>query len=424
MKRINYILFLTNLFWAFTSFSGLYAQSFTLVGGTAHIGDGTIIENATIVVKDGKITAIGNNITPPTDSKIIETKGKQIYPALILPNTTLGLRDVDAVRATLDFNEIGLFNPNSRALIAFNTDSDILPTVRSNGVLLAQATPRGGMISGTSSIMKLNGWNWEDAVYAADDGVHMNWIKEFYATGWWAEPGGYKKNEKKSEQIETIKQFFQEAKSYLATSQKTPNLRFEAMKGIFDGKKRLYVHADRAKEIIESIQVLKELGVKNIVIVGAEDAWAITDFLKKQEIPVILNRLHRLPATADEPADLPYRSAALLQQAGILVALDYEGDMEAMGSRNLPFIAGTAATYLSNKEQALSMVTLNTAKILGIEDKTGSLTVGKDANIVISTGDLLDMRTNQVTQAFLQGQEVDLQNKHKELYEKFSKKYD
>jgi imidazolonepropionase-like amidohydrolase len=389
---------------------------------TIHVGNGTLLEQGTIVFEKGKITLIEKNPTINLQkAQIIDATGKHVYPGLIVPSTTVGLTEIDAVRATRDFQEVGDFNPHIRSLIAFNTDADMIPTIRYNGVLLVQTTPRGGIISGTSSIMELDGWNWEDAVHKADDGIHLNWIP-MYRYNWREQM--LEKNQDRAKKISELETFFAEAISYAQTANPSPiNLRFEAMKGLFEGTKNLYIHVEEAKEILESVQFAQRFGVKKIVLVGASEAHRVVDFLKKNNIPVLLNRVHSLPNRADDEIDLPFRMPAILHKAGILVGLNYEGDMEAMGSRNLPFTAGTAAAYGLTKEEALMTVTLNTAKILGIDDKVGSLEKGKDATLIICSGDLLDMRGNQVEMAFIRGKEIQLTSKQTELYQRYKKKY-
>lgn len=389
---------------------------------TLHIGNGTVIEQGTLVFEKGKISIVEKNATVNLpDAQTIDATGKHVYPGLIVPSTTLGLTEIDAVRATRDYQEVGDFNPHVRSLIAFNTDAEMLPTVRYNGVLLAQTTPRGGILSGTSSIMELDGWNWEDAVHKADDGVHLNWIP-MYRYNWREQI--LEKNPERAKKLNELENFFTDALAYFQTANPNPtNLRFEAMKGIFEGSKNLYIHVDEAKEILESVQFAQKFKVKKIVLVGASEAHRVTDFLKKNNIPVLLNRLHSLPMRTDDEIDLPFRIPAILHKAGILVGLNYEGDMEAMGSRNLPFTAGTAAAYGLSKEEALAMVTLNTAKILGIDSRVGSLEKGKDATLLICSGDLLDVRSSQVEMAFIRGKQIELTSKQTELYQRYKKKY-
>lgn len=403
-----------------------FSQSHILyLGAIAHLGNGLKIENAAIGVKDGKFSLVADasiiRINPTAYDTIIKLNGRHVYPAFIVPNTTLGITEIGQVRATHDFKETGSLNPNVRSLIAYNTDSKIITTVRSNGVLLAQVTPRGGTISGQSSVMHLNGWNWEDAVLRADDGLHLNWPNSYYYTGWWAEPGEIKKSDKYNKRIEEIKIFFTKAEAY-ARSSTIMDLRMESMKGLFDGSKTLYIHADYAKDMRKAIKMASSLNIKKVVIVGAEDALKIVDLLKEKNISLILNRVHRLPDKQDSPIDEPFCQSRKLKEAGILFCLSYEGDMEAMGARNLPFSAGTAVAYGLNYEDAITAITLNTAKILGIDAENGSIEHGKNATFFISSGDALDMRTNNVEQAFINGNTVNLNNHQKELFKKYKNK--
>ncbi|CAN5894979.1 amidohydrolase [soil metagenome] len=399
-----------------------------LVGGVLHVGNGTVVEQAAIGFDKGKITYAGPLAGFPGNRaqyQVIDVAGKQVYPGLILPNTPLGLVEVDAVRATADGKEVGMMNPNVRALVAYNTDSDIIPTVRANGVLLAQPTPTGGLISGTSSVVHLDAWNWEDAVVKADDGLHLHWPARVLKPTSHPDPKGKEQLEKRTRErdqhLQELEKLFAEASVYKPGLHDRENLKLGALRGLFDGQRKLYLHVDSAKEIIEGVRFARKAGVKSIVIVGGKDAWNVTDFLRENDIAVILSDVHALPQRIDEDVDLPYKLPAILQEAGVLYCLDYGKNLH--GVRNLPFIAGTAAAFGLTKEQALSAVTLNTAKIMGIDQQVGSLEVGKDATLVVSEGDLLDMRTNQVTLAFIQGRQLNLTDKQKVLYEKFKAKY-
>ena len=399
------------------------AQKPTLfMGATAHLGNGEKIENAAISMLNGKIEMVADatriRIDPSAFDTIYRIHGKHLYPAFIVPNTTLGITEIDAVRASHDYNETGSINPNVRTLIAYNTDSKIAKTVRSNGVLIAQVTPRGGAISGQSSVMHLAGWNWEDAALRIDDGIHLNWPSSYYQSGWWAEPGAPKENKKYNEIIATLKKFFKKAKSY-ANSSSLMDLQMESMKGLFNTNKTLYIHANNASDMLDAISFTNEFFITKTVIVGAEDALKIVDELKENNISLILNRVHRLPNKVGSPVDEPFTQAAKLQEAGILFCLSYAGEMEAMGARNLPFSAGTAVAHGLEYEKAISSITLNTAQILGIDKHCGSIEEGKDATFFISSGDALDMRTNNVEKAYIQGIVVDLNNHQKELFEKY-----
>ena len=392
------------------------------IGGIAHIGNGEVIENSAISIKDGSFDIVADanfiRIDPTAFDTIIKLYGKHIYPSFIVPNTTLGITEIDAVRASRDFNEIGGVNPNIRSLIAYNSDSKITKTIRTNGVLIAQVTPRGGLVSGQSSIMFLEGNNWEDAALKVDDGIHINWPNSYYTTGWWAEPGETKENKKYSKKIYELNRLFSKAKSYYSSSE-IIDLKMESMRGLFNGSKNLYIHANSANEIRDAIEFFENFKVNNLVIVGGEDALKVSNILVEKNIPVILNRVHRLPKSQDSPVDEPYIQAKKLQDKGILFCLSYEGDMEAMGARNIAFTAGTTIAYGLKYEKAVQSITLNTAKILGIDHLVGSIQSNKNATFFISSGDALDMRSNNVEKAYINGKEINLNNHQKELFNKY-----
>ena len=360
---------------------------------------------------------------------MIDCKGKHVYPGIIASNTNLGLIEVGAVRATADYVELGDINPSIRSLVAYNTDSKVINTLRSNGVLLAHIVPAGGTISGTSSVVQLDAWNWEDAAYKIDNGIHFNMPALINRPNQFG--GGRRRQNAEQEdpvklgldRIENIRKFFREAQVYAAEANHTAiNLKYEAVKGLFTKTQTLYVHCDLVKEMMIAINFAKEFGFR-MVIVGGSDSWMIANILKDNNIPVILGEPHSLPATDDDDVDQPYKTGATLQKAGVLFTICFDGGDGFWQQRNLPFEAGTMAAYGLTKEEALSAITLNAAKILGIDDKTGSLENGKDANIVICDGDLLDMKNSLVTQAFIQGREINLDNKQKQLFERYKYKY-
>ena len=403
------------------------AQHTLFLGGTAHIGDGNKIETSAIAIKDGKFEMVADakviRIDPSAYDTIIHVYDQHVYPGFIATNTTLGITEISAVRATNDYQETGAFKPHVRSLIAFNAESKIIPTIRSNGVLMAQVVPKGGRITGTSSVMKLDGWNWEDAAQKVDDGIHLNWPSYFVQHGWWAEPGDIKKTDRYTEQTDAIHTYFQKALAYHQSSEKGIDLELPAMIGLFDGSKQLYIHANLVREMTDAVLFAAKYELNNMVIVGGKEAHVIADLLVKHETPVILDRIHRLPNTSDADIDMPYKQAGLLHAAGVRIGFCYQGDMEAMGQRNLPFSAGTAVAYGLPYEEAIAALTLNTAKMLGIEKETGSLEVGKEATFFVSKGDALDMRGNDVKFAFIKGQAVDLDNHQKALDRKFRNKY-
>jgi imidazolonepropionase-like amidohydrolase len=401
-----------------------------LVGGTIHTATGDVIENGTVVFAGGKITSVGkssDNKIDKTGYEVIDVTGKQVYPGLIFPNTSLGLIEFGSgVEVATDNREIGDLNPNVRAIAAYNTDSQVLPVIRSNGILLAQIVPTGTLLPGTSSIVQLDAWNWEDAAYKIDNGIQLGWPRKSslggrrgggdYAQLMSASTGTYDKN------VESLEKIFSDAVAYAAVEKpKDANLRLESLRGLFDGTKILFISSTEPKGIIAAVSFGKRYGVKKMVLTGAdESAWAVKDFLKGNNIPVILSDPLSLPKFDYSDIRLTFKLAAMFKKEGILVGLTYS--KQAYG--NLPFAAGQTVAYGLTKEEALQTVTLNSAKILGIDDKTGSIEVGKDANIVVSTGDILDMSTNNIELAFITGRNISLDNKHKQLYRRFQAKYD
>ena len=376
---------------------------------TIHVGNGQVIENGTIQVNNGKIEKLGQDIAIPAgDVKVIDAKGKQVYPGLILSSTQIGLKEIggNAVRGSNDFNELGDYNTNIRSIVAYNADSRIPGTLRANGILLANTIPQGGLLPGSSSVVQLDAWNYEDAAYKTDVAIHFN-MPELLNR-----PRGFFVQQQPAgdpvklglEKIEEVKNFFRQAKGYLQEgAHKETNLKFEALRPLFEKKQKFFVHCDIVKQMLIAIDFAKEFGF-DVVLVGASESYQIADLLKQNNISVILSQEHALPTSDDDDVDQPYKTPAMLKKAGVFFALN--DDDESARHRNLAFNAGTAVAYGLTKEEALTAITLNAAKILGIDDRTGSIEVGKDANIVISEGDILDMRTSIITDAFIQGRKV------------------
>lgn len=414
----------------FIVLSSLTAQDKILyVGAKVHVGNGKVIEQGLVGIDQGEIVLVENalvsNYNESEWDTIIKCKNHHLYPGFFAPNSTLGLTEIDAVRSTRDFAEVGEFNPHIRSEIAFNVESRVIATVRSNGVLFTQASPRGGKISGASSVMHNYGWNWEDAVVKRNDGIHLNWPKTLQGGGWWAEPKPKTANKKYAEQLNEIKSFIREAEAYNKKAKKPQfDQRYEAMNTIFNGDGRMYFHADEMKQLLDIIEFVLEFKIKNPVIVGGYDTYMIGDQLKDANIPVMLTRLHSLPQNEDDPVDLVYRLPALLKEAGVNFCLQNSGDMEAMNARNLPFIAGSAMAYGLSEEDAVRAVTLSAAEILGVDEKYGSIEKGKKATLFLSKGNALDMKTNNVVSILVNGEFVPTENHQTELYLKYKKKYE
>ena len=421
---MRYILtFLVVFFFCSSSFAQTLVHNFKWVKY-----DFENAETAFFIMNDGKIEYIERGA--PSDSILrkfsknnIDADQQYLYPSFIVPHVPLGLAEVDAVRSSVDHSEVGDINPNSRSIVAYNMHSKIIPTIRANGILYAQTTPRSGLISGSSSVVRLLGDYKEDVLVKEDDAIHINWPNRFKSTGWWAEPGNVKKNDKQKKQTIQLADFFGDALSYYKNDSlktKNINLKYEAMKKVFSGESALFVSASNVKDILDVIKFANDFHVPKLVIVGGEESWKVREVLKENNVAVVINRLHRLPENEDEDIFLPYSLPAMLHEKGIKFCFNYSGDMEIMGSRNLPFVAGTAVAHGLPYEIALRAITINTAEILGVDDKIGNIEVGKEASFFLSKGDAFDMKNNNITTVFIKGKKVDLEDNHQvKLYNKY-----
>ena len=401
------------------------SRSVLVLGATAHLGTGDVLEDCAVGFRDGVIDYVGRSfqVNRQKYDDIVDAKGQHLYPGFIVTNTTLGLQEVGAVRATQDQYEVGTFRPNVRSVIAFNTDSEITPTVRTNGVLMGQITPRGGVVSGSSGVVHFDGWNWEDAAMVMVDGIHLNWPSTHHRH---RKNGQVDIQRRKTydQQRHEIERFFGEAQAYASARRGSlTDVRHEGMRGLFDGSLCLYVHTNDARAITEAVHFKRDLGIQRMAIVGGYDAYLVADLLRENEVSVMLQSVHSLPRFADDDVDLPFKLPKLLMDEGITVALQVDKRMTEMNSRNLPFYAGTARAYGLTEEQAVQALTRNPAQILGIDDQVGTLERNKMATMFLSEGDALDMRTNSLTMAWIEGREIDLDNRQRELYRKFQTKY-
>ncbi len=401
------------------------ASPIAIVGATVHTVSGAVIERGVVVFDAGKLTAVGPTDTAiPANAQRIDAAGKHVFPGLIAANTTLGLIEIDAVRATVDHTEAGLVNPNVRAQVAVNPDSELIPVTRANGVLLAQVTPRGGMLQGQSAIIALDGWTWEDMTLAAPVGMHVNWPRMTPVSSWWVEQSGQQQAEGRNQQLAILRKTFDDARAYMKARAAEPatrvDVRLEAMIPVVERKLPLFVAADALDEIQAAVAFCLKENVR-LVIVGGYDAPHCAALLKQHDIPVIVNSVNRLPRNRGDAFDTPFTVPERLRKAGVKFCICDGGKFEASNIRNLPYEAAKAASYGLPPDEALKSLTLSAAEILGIGDRAGSLDVGKDATLFIADGDILEIATH-VEQAFIQGRKVDLSNRHKRLYDKYQEK--
>jgi imidazolonepropionase-like amidohydrolase len=381
-----------------------------LVGGTIHPVDGPDIPEGTILFVNGKIAALGKDVKLPDDVRVIDVKGKHVYPGLIDPDTELGLVEIPSVRATRDYEEVGAVNPNVKAIVSVNPESELIPVARSGGVLTALTAPRGGSISGLSAVISLDGWTWEDMSVLPVAGLHVRWPL-------------------RGDDAKAIEDAFVTARSYQAARQANGNngavpaafdSRWEAMIPVLERKVPVMISAEEIGQIESAVAfaVRQEL---RAIIVGGYDATLGAPLLKKHDIPVILAGVHRLPLRRDDDYDAAFTLPSRLREAGVRFCLS-GSDRGNANVRNLPNHAATAVAHGLPAEDGLKSITLWAAEILGVGDRLGSLTVGKDATLIVADGDILELTTH-VEQAFIKGSPVDLSDRQKTLYEKYQEKY-
>ena len=399
------------------------SEPIAVVGAIIHVGDGTVIGDGVITFDAGVITAVGqvSDGINLNGHRVIDLQGQHVYPGFVLANTVLGLEEVGNVRSTQDVVEEGDINASVRAAIAYNSDSEFIPTQRFNGILTAQVAPEGGLVSGYSSVMKLDGWNWEDTLLNVDDGMHLRWPR-LRTRERNEETGEFETvdNPEYGGAVQVLNSLFQNAIAYTG---EPVNLNLQALQPVLNGAARLYVHADEAREIVSAVRFARRYGVANIVLVGGRQALMVKDLLLEESIPVLYQEIHALPENTWSDVNESFRMPFLLHDAGLTVGIG-GGGTSIDRQRNLPFFAGTAAAYGLDRETALSMITRNNADILGVADRVGTLEVGKDATLIVSTGDALDMRTSNVIWAFIQGREIDLYGTQQELFERFQQRYE
>ena len=402
-----------------------------LKGGILHTVSTDIFEGYDILFSKGKIVRIEKNIMASPETDVYDVFGKHIIPGYIAPITRIGLVEIGLVKQTRDFAERGSFNPNVKANVSYNPDSDLIPITRSNGVLVVNSVPAGGRISGQSSVMMLDGWTWEQATLKHPSGLHINWPSMRINYG-----ANVKKSEKQQKEeiqksirdldhmVRDVRAYFQRIKqrSRIAGERQKSDLRLESMIPFVVEKKKIFIHADEARQIKSAVEWAKKNDLK-IIIVGGSDSWRLTDLLVKNNIPVVIDQVEKIPTRRFEPIHLPYKLPFLLKQAGVqfclntIIGYPHDGNI-----RNLPNEAMRAAAYGLDKSEALRSITLSTAEILGVDNMIGSLDIGKDATFFISETPPMEMNP-KILMAFIQGKEVDLNNHQKMLYKKYQEKY-
>jgi imidazolonepropionase-like amidohydrolase len=390
---------------------------------------GPVIEKGTIVIQNGRIAAVGENVSVPGNAKVIDATGLSVYPGLIDSSTILGLTEVGAVNATVDTTEIGDFNPNMKALTAVNPHSELLPVARSNGVTTVLTCPQGGIISGQCALINIDGWSPQEMAVKAAAAMHLNYPVAGFRGGGGFGGGNFgapseAAKQQRDRRVEELKKKLDDAQAYLKAKEaaaadksipgRLPDLALEALIPVLKGEVPILVEANGEKEIKGAVELADKYKLR-LIIGGGEDAAKVAPLLKEKNIPVILAGVLELPNGEDAAYDQPFARAAELHKAGVKFAFS-TGD--ASNVRLLPFHAGTAAAFGLPREEALRAVTIYPAQIFGVDKMIGSIEQGKAANLIVTDGDPLEFRT-RLKHMFVNGHLTDLTNKHTHLNNKF-----
>ncbi len=420
--------------------SGAFAQS-TIPNSTGRKGtvairnativpvSGPAIANGTIVFANGVITAVGVNANVPSGATVIDGTGLFVYPGMIDSGTSVGLVEIDSVSGTVDTAELGDFNPNAQAAVAINPHSEIIPVTRVNGVTHVLSVPEGGVISGQSALVQLAGWTPAEMVVKAPAAMHVRFPR--LRSSSFAQPADEEaeKEQRKAytKSVDQLRDLFRDAQAYgKAAAARTQDrnvrrfdrdLTLEALVPVVEGRVPVVMHANLARDIKAALELADELKLK-VILSGAHDVARVVDEVKRRNIPVILGPILALPQREDDPYDLLFTNAKTLHDAGIPFAIQTS---DAHNARNLPYNAASCAAFGLPKDVALKSVTLYPAQIWGVADRLGSLETGKNASLILTDGDPLEIRTN-VKRVFINGEEIPMDSRHTLLYEKFRKR--
>jgi len=397
--------------------------------GTVHTVANGVIERGVVMFDGGVITRVGDAeildwIRPGPEVEVIELPDHMhIYPGLIGANTIMGLTEVSSVRATLDHTEVGDFTPEVRAASSVNPDSTLLPVTRSAGILTVGVMPLGGNITGRASVMRMDGWTWEDMAIEADAGLVVNWPSVRPSSAWWVTTPREEQIANAKRRLTEIDDFFTAAQSYLdakaADESIQTDIRYEAMAPALRGESPVFIRANELQQIESAVEWATGRGLK-AVIVGGQDAEQCADLLKRADVGVIIDGVHRLPGRRDHFYDEPFTLPARLEAAGVRWCL--ASGEETAHERNLPHNAGTAVAHGLDPEAGIRAITLSAAELLGVDDRIGSIEVGKAATLIVTDGNPMEV-TTQTWMAFIDGRRISLADKQKLLTEKYLEKY-
>jgi imidazolonepropionase-like amidohydrolase len=411
----------------FVAFPGL-ADTFLLEGAVVHTVSGPTLSPGQVLVRDGTIVQVGENV-PADGAQVVPLTGLHLYPGLVAANTTLGLLEINAVRASRDTTEVGAYTPDVQSWLAVNPDSELIPVARANGIAYFEPVPFGGLVSGQSGVMAASGWTIETMRFQAPAALHLDWPEmqlnttpksEFKNKSKWKSLAD--QDRERRAKLKEVDEFFQEAEAYAKArgvkkddSDLVPA--WEAMLPFVRGEIPLVIHADERRQIRAALDWAERRKYR-VVLAGARDAWMFADRLAALKIPVIYDHVFTLPPRDTSSYDVQFRAPAVLQRAGVKIAFSQGGGFEAASLRNLPYAAAQAVAFGLPAPEALKGLTLYPAEILGVADRIGSIEAGKVATLFAADGDILDLRSN-VKRLWIAGREVSLETRHTRLYQKY-----
>jgi len=381
-----------------------------------------------VLIDAGKIKAIGPDALAQAGSATrIDATGLRLYPGLISANSSLGLIEIEAVRATVDTAEVGAVNPNALAQVAVHADSDLLPVARAGGVLTALSVPQGTLIAGQSALINLSGWNYEEMTVKRAVAMHIYW-PSVRMPNWLPKTAIEQALKTAAENLRILDATFDDAIAYRAKADlpnakdRQQDLRLEALQPVLKGELPLFIHANELTQIRGALNFAAKYKLK-LTLVGALDAWRVADELKAANVQVILGSPFNLPMRRSESYDVLYSAAAKLNAAGVKIAISGDGGgMDASLEKNIAYLAAQAAAFGLPADQALRAITLNAAEILGVSDRLGSIDVGKDANLILVRGDVLEI-TSPVKRIFIAGIDTPMTSRHTKLCERYQGRY-